>query len=100
MHDLRDRVERTCAWEETLKRLLLQFERIQQRLFRMKLLAYTLIDMRAFCSAYHSPPLQTIHSLRTTAYYSLSLPATTRPVAVQADSGWKKATSWPLPEMA
>jgi hypothetical protein len=100
MHDLRDRVERTCAWEETLKRLLLQFERIQQRLFRMKLLAYTLIDMRAFCSAYHSPPLQEEPLLADTASSSLSLPATTRPVAVQADSGWKKATPWPLPEMA
>ena len=33
------------------KRLLLRFERIQQRHYGMKLLAYTLINLRAFCSA-------------------------------------------------
>jgi hypothetical protein len=31
------------------KRLLLRFERIQQRHYGMKLLAYTLINLRAFC---------------------------------------------------
>jgi hypothetical protein len=31
------------------KRLLLRFERIQQRHYGMKLLAYTLINLRKFC---------------------------------------------------
>ncbi len=33
------------------KRLLLRFERIQQRHYGMKLMAYTLINLRAFCGA-------------------------------------------------
>jgi len=45
------RVERTLAWEDKCKRLLLRFERIQQRHYGMKLLAYTLITLRAFCGA-------------------------------------------------
>jgi hypothetical protein len=49
IHALRTRVERTCAWEDKFKRLLLRFERIQQRHYGMKLLAYTLIHLRAFC---------------------------------------------------
>ena len=40
------RVERTFAWEDKFKRLLLRFERIQQRHYGMKLLAYTLINLR------------------------------------------------------
>jgi len=51
IHALRMRVERTCAWEETFKRLLLRFERIQQRHSGMKVRAYTLINLRAFCGA-------------------------------------------------
>jgi hypothetical protein len=31
IHALRLRVERTFAWEDTFKRLLLRFERLQQR---------------------------------------------------------------------
>ena len=31
------------------KRLLLRFERIQQRHYGIKLLAYTLMNLRAFC---------------------------------------------------
>jgi transposase len=46
---LRMRVERTLAWEDKFKRLLLRCERIQQRHYGMKLLAYTLIHLRAFC---------------------------------------------------
>ena len=46
---LRMRVERTFAWEDKFKRLLLRFERIQQRHYGMKLLAYTLINLRKFC---------------------------------------------------
>jgi len=49
IHALRMRVERTFAWEGTFKRLLLRFERIQQRHYGMKLMAYTLINLRKFC---------------------------------------------------
>ena len=43
------RVERTFAWEDKFKRLLLRFERIQQRHYGMKLLGYTMINLRRFC---------------------------------------------------
>ena len=49
IHAFRLRVERTCAWEDKFKRLLLRFERIQRRHYGMKLMAYTLINLRAFC---------------------------------------------------
>jgi Transposase DDE domain len=49
IHTLRMHVERTFAWEDTFKRLLLRFERIQQRHDGMKLMAYTLINLREFC---------------------------------------------------
>jgi len=49
IYALRIRVERTFAWEDKFKRLLLRFERIQQRHYGMKLMAYTLINLRAFC---------------------------------------------------
>jgi transposase len=49
MHALRMRVEQTFAWEDKFKRLLLRFERIQRRHYGMKLLAYTLINLRKFC---------------------------------------------------
>jgi hypothetical protein len=49
IHMLRARVERTFAWEDKFKRLLLRFERIQQRHYGMKLMAYTLINLRGFC---------------------------------------------------
>ena len=51
------RVERTFAWEDKFKRLLLRFERIQQRHYGMKLLAYTLINLRSFCGVYNSQPV-------------------------------------------
>ncbi len=51
IHALRERVERTFAWEDTFKRVLLRFEYIQQRHYGMKLMAYTLINLRRFCSA-------------------------------------------------
>jgi len=51
LHALRLCVERTFAWEDKFKRLLLRFERIQQRHYGMKLMAYTLINLRAFCGA-------------------------------------------------
>jgi transposase len=50
IHTLRDRVERTFAWEDKFKRLLMRFEHIQQRHYAMKLMAYTLINLRRFCS--------------------------------------------------
>jgi transposase len=49
IHALRMRVERTFAGADKCKRLLLRFERIQQRHYGMKLMAYTLINLRAFC---------------------------------------------------
>jgi hypothetical protein len=48
LHALRTHVDRTFAWEDKFKRLLLQFERIHQRHYGMKLLAYTLINLRSF----------------------------------------------------
>ena len=51
IHALRMRVERTFAWEDKCKRLLLRFERIQQRHYGMKLMAYTMINLRGFCGA-------------------------------------------------
>ena len=38
LHALRMRVERTFAWEDKCKRLLLRFARLQQRHYGMKLL--------------------------------------------------------------
>ena len=49
IYALRVQVERTFAWEDKFKRLLLRFERIQQRHYGMKLMAYTLINLREFC---------------------------------------------------
>src|SRR5467141_2171202 len=49
LNALRMSVGRTFAWEDTFKRLLLRFERIQRRYYGMKLLAYTLINLRKFC---------------------------------------------------
>ena len=49
IHALRMRVERTFAWEDKFKRLRLRFERIQQRHYGMKVMAYTLINLRTFC---------------------------------------------------
>ena len=51
IHALRLCVERTFAWEDKFKRLLIRFERIQQRHYGMKLLGYTMINLRAFCGA-------------------------------------------------
>jgi transposase len=49
MHALRLRVERTFAWEDKFKRLLLRFARLQQHHDGMKLLGYTVINLREFC---------------------------------------------------
>jgi len=50
IHALRERVERTFAWEDKFKRLLLRFEHLQRRHYGMKLMAYTLINVRRFCA--------------------------------------------------
>jgi transposase len=49
VHSLRLCVERTFAWEDKFKRLLLRFEFKQPRHYGMKLMAYTLINLRPFC---------------------------------------------------
>ena len=49
IHALRERVERTFAWEDKFKRVLLRFEYHQRRHYGMKLMAYTLINLRRFC---------------------------------------------------
>jgi hypothetical protein len=51
IHALRLCVERTFAWEDKFKRLLLRFEFKQPRHYGMKLMAYTLINLRPFCGA-------------------------------------------------
>ena len=51
IHSLRLCVERTFAWEDKFKRLLLRFEFKQQRHYGMKLMVYTLINLRHFCGA-------------------------------------------------
>jgi len=43
-------VERAFAWEDKFKRLLLRFERISVHHFGLKLLAYTMINLRHFCT--------------------------------------------------
>jgi transposase len=42
-------VERVFAWEDKFKRLLLRFERISLHHLGMKLIAYTMINLRHFC---------------------------------------------------
>ena len=49
VHALRLAIERTFAWEDKFKRLLLRFERIQSRHLSFKLVAYALINLRQFC---------------------------------------------------
>ena len=51
IYALRTRVDRTFAWEDKFKRLLLCFEHMQPRHVGMKLMAYTLINVREFCGA-------------------------------------------------
>jgi len=51
IHSLRLAVERTFAWEDKFKRLLLRFERIQSRHYGFKVIAYALINLRSFCPA-------------------------------------------------
>jgi len=48
IHALRARVERTFAWEDKFKRLLLRFERIQRRHYGMKLDSVHLDQFKGF----------------------------------------------------
>jgi hypothetical protein len=43
-------IERLFAWEDKFKRLLLRFERKSENHFGMKLIAYTMINLRHFCA--------------------------------------------------
>ena len=49
LYKLRFIVERTFAWEDKFKRLLLRFETKQIRHLGFTLLAFTLINLREFC---------------------------------------------------
>ena len=49
IYALRVQVKRTFAWEDKCKRLLLRFERLQQRHSGMKLMESTLVNLRQFC---------------------------------------------------
>ena len=49
LYTLRFTVERTFAWEDKFKRLLLRFETKQNHHLGFKLLAFTLINLREFC---------------------------------------------------
>ena len=42
-------IERLFAWEDKFKRLLLRFERKSENHFGMKLIAYSMINLRHFC---------------------------------------------------
>jgi len=50
IYSLRYCVERTFAWQDKFKRLLIRFETIQARHQAFKLIAYTLINLREFCT--------------------------------------------------
>lgn len=49
LYKLRFIVERTFAWEDKFKRLLLRFETKQIHHLGFKLIAFTLINLRGFC---------------------------------------------------
>ena len=42
-------IERLFAWEDKFKRLLLRFERKSENHFGMKLIAFSMINLRHFC---------------------------------------------------
>jgi len=45
------KVERLFAWEDKFKRLLLRFERLSKNHLGLKLIAFTMINLRHFCQA-------------------------------------------------
>jgi transposase len=58
IHALRAHVEQTFAWEEKCKRRRLRCQRIQQRHSGMPVLAYTLMNLRAFCGPSNLQPVR------------------------------------------
>ena len=44
-------IERVFAWEDKFKRLLLRFEHHSEHHYGMKTIAYTMINLRHFCSS-------------------------------------------------
>ena len=65
IHAWRMRVEWPFAWDEKGKRRLLRFARIQQQPYGMKVLAYTLINLRKFGGTSNLQPV-TCYSLMPT----------------------------------
>jgi transposase len=49
IYKLRFHVERTFAWEDKFKRLLIRFERIHQRHMGFHFIAFSFINLREFC---------------------------------------------------
>ncbi|HAM53455.1 MAG TPA: hypothetical protein DCP92_23200 [Nitrospiraceae bacterium] len=43
-------IERVFAWEDKFRRLLMRFERISRLHYAFKTLAYTMINLRHFCT--------------------------------------------------
>jgi len=50
IYKLRFHVERTFAWEDKFRRLVIRWEHIHQRHMGFHLIAFTLINLRDFCS--------------------------------------------------
>jgi hypothetical protein len=100
IHALRLRVERTFAWEDKFKRLLLRFERIQQRHYGMKVMAYTLINLRAFCGISNSQPVHYQHVSRVPTCWQRALGtaplvAAHRPISLLLCQGVRAHSSMP-----
>jgi transposase len=51
IYKLRFTVERSFAWEDKFKRLLIRFERFHQRHMAFHLIAFTFINLREFCGS-------------------------------------------------
>jgi transposase len=49
IYKLRYKVERTFAWEDKFKRLLIRFERYHERHMSFHFMAFTLINLRGYC---------------------------------------------------
>jgi transposase len=50
-YNLRFVVERTFAWEDKFRRLIIRWERIHKRHLAFHLIAFTLINLRHFCGS-------------------------------------------------
>jgi hypothetical protein len=72
------RIERTFAWEDTFTRLLLRFERLQQRHYGTESMAYTLINLREFCGVYNSQPVREENPNRSDVFTTSRKPSKTR----------------------